>query len=205
MAPRAPHSASSGHFPLINVSAVMFQIDGAGCAVVFAHGMQRGGIAEATQVFSERRLGYFQGNESSKGHVAQKKIAVISQQRLRHRRGLREKKPMEVRARKLVFHGVVYRERRNYIQYGQLGDGCGMIEGHAMCDASTAIMPDDGKFIEAQCTHDFDLVARHRTLGIGFVRRRRCGFAAVAVAAQIRCNHRIFAGEHGRHILPLYV
>ena len=54
--------------------------------------------------------------------------------------------------------------RGNDVENGEFGDALGMIEGRPMPDAPSAIVSDHGKLVEAEMTHDFDLVQSHGAL-----------------------------------------
>ena len=65
-------------------------------------------------------------------------------------------------------------------------------------DAPAAIVADDGELVEAETLHHFDLIERHRALrvvGVVLAVRR---LAAVAVAAQVRRDHRVVLRQLGR-------
>ena len=63
-------------------------------------------------------------------------------------------------------------------------------------------MAGDVELVEAELLHDFELVARHRALGIRFVVGAGFGLAAAAVTAQVRANYRVVFGEARRDLRP---
>ena len=63
-------------------------------------------------------------------------------------------------------------------------------------------MARDVELFEAELLHDFELVARHRALGIGFVVGAGLGLAAAAVAAQVGANDGVVLGEPRRDLRP---
>ena len=77
-----------------------------------------------------------------------------------------------------------------------------MIERHAARDAAAAIVPDDGELLEAELAHDFDLVLRHRALGVARVIVAFGRLAAVAVAAQVRRDDGEALRERRRDVSP---
>ena len=92
--------------------------------------------------------------------------------------------------------------RRHDVEHAGVRDLVGVIERHAMRDASAAIVADDGKLVEAEVLHHFDLVERHRALrvvGVVLAIRR---LAAVAVSTQVGNNHGSCRGELRRDEPP---
>src|SRR5688572_12236192 len=78
-----------------------------------------------------------------------------------------------------------------------------MIQRQSTGDAPAAIVSREGEAIEAEMTHHFDLVLRHRALGIAGVTVAVGRLAAVAVAAQIRRYDSELFGELRRDVPPL--
>ena len=77
-----------------------------------------------------------------------------------------------------------------------------MVDRQAMCHARAAIVADDGEAIETEVLHHFDLIQRHGALRVIGVVRSALGLAAVAVAAQVGRDDRVFLGELGRDPVP---
>jgi hypothetical protein len=62
-----------------------------------------------------------------------------------------------------------------------------MIQGHAARHPTAAIVPDNSEPVEAELTHDFDLVLRHRALGVARVVLAAMRLA-VAISTQVRAT-----------------
>jgi len=73
-----------------------------------------------------------------------------------------------------------------------------------MADAGAAVVAHDVEAIEAQRRHHLDLVLGGGALAVvaEVVGSR---LAAVAVAAQVGCHHRVVRGQRGRHHVPHHV
>ena len=67
----------------------------------------------------------------------------------------------------------------------------GMIERETLSDAAAAVVADDREAVEAVVVHDLDHVERHRALRVVGVVLAVGRLAAVAVAAQVRHDHRV--------------
>ena len=92
-----------------------------------------------------------------------------------------EEKPWPVAQKRAAGHALELVDGRNDIEHGQPGNGVRMVERHAVADASTAIVADDRKPLEAERAHQLDEVACHLTLAEAFTVRAagRCTRAAI--------------------------
>src|SRR5690349_1747035 len=97
------------------------------------------------------------------------------------------------------------RQGGSNVEHGPALHRAGVVEGHAMGDASPAVMTGDLKLIKAQYLHYRDVVTRHAALAVGGMITAGVGFATVPVAAQISENHREVFGQLRRHFVPAYV
>ena len=82
------------------------------------------------------------------------------------RRFLNEEPPVEIGRGQIVRHAMQHFVGRNDVENGELGDAVRVIEGHAVRDASAAIVADERELLKSQAGHQFHLVLRHRALGI---------------------------------------
>lgn len=91
------------------------------------------------------------------------------------------------------------------VDHGEFRDAIGMVEGHAVPNASAAIVSDDRELVESEVPHHFHLILRGGAFGMAgmiFAVRR---FAAVAIAAKIGGDHRELLGQPRRDLVPLDV
>src|SRR5579871_3537851 len=112
---------------------------------------------------------------------------------------------MIVGSRELLGNIMEKRPRRHDIQYRELGHTIVMVERHAMSDASAAIMTDHRELFEAEMLHHFDLILGHGALRVAGVILTIRRLAAIAIAAQIRGDHREVFRERGRDLMPDHV
>ena len=108
---------------------------------------------------------------------------------------------MEPREREIAVHVLEGRLGGHHVERGEGAHLRGVVERHAVADASTAIVPHHVKAIEAERRHRLDLVPRRGALAM-VVEVVGSGLAAVAVAAQVRCHHGVVRREPGRHLVP---
>ena len=71
-----------------------------------------------------------------------------------------------------------------------------------MRDASTTVVTDDGEAVVAERAHDRDLVGRHAAFRIGCVMLPAVWLRAVAMTAQVRCDHAEALGKARRDLAP---
>ena len=112
---------------------------------------------------------------------------------------------MEIGGGEFVRHAVQHFVGRNDVEDGELRDAVGMIEGHAVRDASAAIVAHHRKFLKSQTGHHLDLVLGHGALGIVQVIFAVGGFAAVSVTAEIGRHNGKFFGELRSDVAPFDV
>src|SRR5271155_5233383 len=72
-----------------------------------------------------------------------------------------------------------------------------MVEGHAIGDASSAIMADQREGRKSEMVHHLNQFLGHRTLGIRIVVVCRSGCPAATVSAQVDANHSVIPGKLG--------
>ena len=77
-----------------------------------------------------------------------------------------------------------------------------VIQRHAMRDATAAIMTHHREAVEAERSHDLDLVSGHDALGVVGMIGQAMRFAAVAIAAQIGGHHGEAFSEPVRDLVP---
>ena len=77
-----------------------------------------------------------------------------------------------------------------------------VVEREPVGDAGAAVMADEPEALEAELTHDRDLIGRHRALGIAAVVLARRRLGAVAIAAHVGDHDREILSEHRRHLVP---
>ena len=63
------------------------------------------------------------------------------------------------------------------VQYGELADGVGVVQGQPVRDAGAAVVADQLELPEAELAHEPQLVAGHGPLGIDISCGVRCGLA----------------------------
>mgnify|MGYP003694757717 CR=1 FL=1 len=102
----------------------------------------------------------------------------------------------------LARHALIHRARRDDVEHGEPENLRRMVERHAVRDAAAAVVADDEEFLVAERPHDFDLVLRHRPLGVVGVVGQAVRLFAVAVAAQVRGDHAEALGELRGDLVP---
>ena len=95
--------------------------------------------------------------------------------------------------------------RRDNIKHGKFTDAFGVVERQAVGTPSAAVMPSHVELLEAEIMHQRNLIACHDALGIRHVVRSALWFAALAVAAQVRGDHRKILREPGGKRVPHHV
>ena len=77
-----------------------------------------------------------------------------------------------------------------------------MIEGHAVCHTSAAIIAGDAEALEAEVSHQFHLILRHRSFGVCGMGAVAFRLAPVAVATQVRNDHREMRSQERSDAMP---
>ncbi len=160
-------------------------------------------VAEAADVLGHGLLG--DGGRALRPAAdvpAQVVLGVGVDEALRQVIGLDEEEPVEIALGRLLGEVPVLVEGRQDVHEDDLGDGVGVVEGHAVGDARAAVVPDHGEAVEAELLHHPHLIRGHGALRVGRVVGRGLGLGAVAVAAQVGGDHGEGSGEARRHPVP---
>ena len=91
---------------------------------------------------------------------------------------------------------------RQHVDEGRLGDGLRMVETQPVQHARAAVMAAGVEFLEAEVTHDLDLVLRHGAERIGRVIAAAVRLGTVAVAAQVGQHDGEFLRQPRRDLVP---
>jgi hypothetical protein len=182
----------------------VIEIDRRAGAIVLARRVNRRRILEAAQVLGERLVG--DGTCAARQPLearSQVILRAVADQRLGKRRRLNQEEPVEVLRGELARHHRV--GQRHNVEDRCACDPLGVLDAHAPRHASAAIVADDGEALVPEGTHDFDLIERHRPLGIVGVVLAVWRFTAVAVATQISHDDGEALRECWRDLVPLDV
>ena len=121
---------------------------------------------------------------------------------LRKRFGLGEQRPRPEAQRKPLVGPLPCGLGGNNIENGKVIDTLGMIESHAIGDATAAIVSCDGEAREAELLHDGDHLLRNGALGVWRVVRRGNRTAALAVAAKVGADDGKLVRQQSRYTAP---
>ncbi len=170
------------------VGCVEFETDAGGGAIVFTTCVDSSGVAEAAEVLAEC------GGCGGWCHVlAEVGFGVEADHAFGAGSGLDEEEPPDVAGGEVLVGFAIHGEGGGDVEDGEPGDGFGVIERHAMRDATSAIMAGDGEVREPEMAHDLHLIGCHGAGGVVDVLRAAVGLGGVAVAAEI--------GEHDGEVL----
>src|SRR5665213_1742646 len=136
---------------------------------------------------------------------AQEEIGIARDQRLRQRRGLREKRPVIDLQRVKPVHAIPIVIGRQDIEHGEPRQPPGMIEREAIGHPAAAIVPGEREMYVAELLHRFHHRLRHRALGVGRMIRVALRHVGPAIARQIGDDQREGVREFGRDAMPLHM
>ncbi len=91
---------------------------------------------------------------------------------------------------------------RNAIEDDEALHGIGVVQRETVRHAGAAVVPDHREPVVAELAHEFHAVLRHDPLGVREVVGGRGRFGGLAVAAQVRADHRVTRGEQRRDHVP---
>ena len=137
--------------------------------------------------------------------VAQEVGGIGRDQPLRQRRRLDQEEPPEVPRGEVLVRPRVHGRRRRDVDHGEAGHGGGVVERHAVGDASAAVVAGDGEAVVPERAHQRHLVLRHAALGVGDMALPAVRLAAVAVAAQVGRDHGEALRQRRRDLAPGHV
>ena len=78
----------------------------------------------------------------------------------------------------------------------------GMVEGHAIGDATAAVMPRDAEALKSEPLHDHHHILRHRPFCVRRMVDTGAGATALAVAAKVGADDGKLSRQQGRDAAP---
>src|SRR5499427_8457009 len=201
-APQQQHRA--GYLaPGGEVRGIHVEIDAMGGAIVLAHGVDGGRIAEIALVLGERRrIEEAQPLLGLRQLPLDEIIVVGAHQSLGKIIGLDHEEPVPGEGAPLARHVVEQMMLRDDVEDGRARDLLRMIEAHAVEHAGAAIMAGGVEALETERRHHLDLVLRHGAERIAAVILAARRLFRIPVAAQVGGDHGEFARQPRRDFVP---
>src|SRR5437016_11334982 len=135
-------------------------------------------------------------------HRLEKELGAVLEHGFREWSRLNKQEPVEKDRGELLGHVLIALVGGNNVKNYESCKAIRMVEGHAMSDAASPIMPHHREFAESQMLHHFHLVLSHGSLRISEVICAARGFAAIAVAAKVRNHEGEILRQQRRHFAP---
>ncbi len=126
---------------------------------------------------------------SRAGLLAPPRLRRLVDQPFRERMRLGEPEPVVVAKGEVHVRPLEVLDRRDDVQNGEFSHPVGIVQGDAVRQPRTAVVPGQHERIETEVVHHRHHVARHLDLGIRRMIRRRRRLERKAVAAQVRADH----------------